>query len=189
MRISRSLSLALMSAVGIALLAPASGAVVLQVDSSQSSSGGAPLSGSISVELGDPLPNMSNTTFDVTAVDITGGGVDGIAVALDQTSFGVLSPSGNFLIPIIFLTLTQNGSTTDFALLDLLGSFTQGPGACGAGAFCLQTDFQIEILSGPNAGIIDVSLTAIPEPGTLLLVGLGLCGLGIHRPRRTEISR
>ena len=169
--------------IGAALLLGAGDAlaVLLDVDSSQSalapaSGPASPISGSLRVAIGQ-LPPSSNTPFDVTELALDSGPYTITLQPIAAPGLGVLSPSGSFLIPTLFVSLDDGASTVDFAIPDITGLFlAAGPG-CGYD-FCLETSFEIDTGAG---GLLAVSLYAIPEPGTALLVGAGLAGLAAAR--------
>jgi hypothetical protein len=144
----------------------------------------APLSGTGQVDLGSLPPLGANTTFDLVALAVVGGGLS-ITLDPDLTTpgLGVLRPDGSFLIPNLFLRLDDGQMAFDQTIVDVQGTFVP----CG-GAACLETSFQVDSL-GP-AGLIDVSVVAIgevPEPSPWLL--LPLAGAAALRRHRAEIAR
>ena len=170
----------------LALLAAPAPAVVLTIDSSQSTitptvGGVETLSGTIQVILGDPLPLAANTTFDVEDLSATSSG--GLDITLDPSlsnpGAGVLNPSGVFLIPNLFLELDDGVTLFQLTVPNVLGNFGDFAGC--PGSICLETTFDVD--TGGPLGIVTVYLFAIPEPHTALLVSLGLLVLG-RRTRR-----
>ena len=159
----------------------------LDVDSSVSSvafSGPPPdartLSGTLTVELGQLPPLAATTTFDLRALTLLASGPGGFSIGLDpdvaNPGLGVLNVAGQFLIPTLFLQLDDGLALTDLALLNVTGTFVaNGPGCVTS--YCLETSF--EIAGGAPYGLISVSLTAIPEPSTALLVMFGVASLAV----------
>jgi hypothetical protein len=165
-------------------VAPAHAALVIDPAlSSLTPTAGAPqsLSGVLSIELGAVPPLTSNTTFDLTALAAVASG--GLAIGLDPTlanpGAGVLSPSGTFLIPNLFLRLVDGSSVFDLTVPNVLGSYGALPG-CPAVA-CLQASFDVD--TGGPLGVVSVEVFAVPEPATSALVALGLCALAAARRR------
>lgn len=183
---------ALLAAAILALAAPAGAVSVVTLPISSAQSALTPevgaaqaLSGSITLSLGAlPLGGVS-TTFDVIALSLVASG--GATIGLDPTvaspGLGVLTPAGAFLIPTLFVRITDGG-VQDLAIPDVAGSVSFGAG--GASLAGLVTSFGID--TGPPAGVVTVDVTAVPEPGAAALLGLGLAALGARRAR-TEGSR
>lgn len=176
------------------LASPAAATTVttLSVDSGQSFliAGSGPieaLAGTITLEIGALPVGPGNTTFDVIGLDVTT--TSGSTIVLDplQSSpgLGVLSPAGGFLIPTLYLRLSDGVTTADLALPDVTGSVVFGPG--GAGVAELSSGFTVLGPSGP----IDVSFVAfVPEPASALLAGFGLAVLAARARRSAwEASR
>jgi len=174
-------------------LAPAAGAVsivTLPLDPSLSAlvpQAGAPqsLSGSITLRVGAlPLPG-SNTPFDVIGLALTasGGATIGLDPAIASPGLGVLSPAGAFLVPTLFVRI-DDGTIQDLAVPDVTGNVTFGAG--GASLTRLDATFAIE--TGGPAGLVTVTVAAVPEPAAAALLALGLAALGTRRTR-TEAPR
>lgn len=181
--------LALVFSLGAA--APAAG-LTLTLDPSQSSivpdvGSAESLSGTLEVTFG-VLPVAVTTTFDVIDVSVTSSG--GTSVALDPASpspgLGVANPAGAFLIPTLFLELTTGSTTLALAIPNVTGTLLYGPG--GTSVAELATTFSVD--SGTAAGVLTISLVAVPEPGTLALAGAGLLALALRaRAARLETAR
>jgi hypothetical protein len=63
-------------------------------------------------------------------------------------------------------------------------SGTQTPSGAGtAGPFSHNTDFNFDANGQPRYFTHTVNLTAVPEPGTAMLLGMGFVALGLHRRR------
>jgi hypothetical protein len=168
-------------ALVVALSVPA-GALTLTVDPAQSSivpqvGPAASLAGTLDVAFG-ALPVVATTTFDVVAVAVTTSAGD--AFALDPASpspgLGVVNPAGAFLIPTLFLEITSGATSFALAIPNVTGSLVFGPG--GASVARLETTFSID--SGTPAGVLSVTLVAIPEPATAALAGAGLLALALR---------
>lgn len=168
-------------AVAIVTLAidPAQSALVPQIGAAQA------LTGSITLRVGSLPPGGASTSFDVIALSASasGGATIGLDPGAGSPGLGVLSPAGSFLIPTLFVRITD-GASTDLAIPDVSGSVTFGAG--GASLAGLVTGFAID--TGAPAGVVTVSLAAVPEPAAAALLALGLAALAACRTRR-EASR
>lgn len=172
----------------LTLLAAPAGALTLTVDPAQSaitpqSGGGAQtLSGSLDVVLGD-VPVVANTTFDVTALALTASG--GAQIDLDpgapSPGLGVVTPSGSVLLGTLFLRIQDGGETTLLAIPDVPGQAEFGP---SGGLSRLSSAFTID---AGEAGLLDVSFVAVPEPGLALLL-LGALALARRTLQPRELS-
>jgi hypothetical protein len=164
---------------------PARALIIDPTRSSLTPAVGAPqsLSGSLSIELGAEPPLSANTTFDLVALDAlaSGGLAIGLDPALANPGAGVLSPSGTFLIPNLFLRLDDGLAAFDLSVPDVLGSYGLLPGC--PGTVCLATAFEID--TGGPLGVVSVEVFAVPEPASLALLALGLLALaGARRALR-----
>jgi hypothetical protein len=172
-------------ALALLLLAPAAEAatiVTLDVDVLRSTltfenGDEVALSGSIVLTIGALPVGASNTTFDVVDLQLQGS----VSVTLDGTvanpGLGVLSPSGRFLVPTLFLDLHDLGGP--LAVSDVVGDVTFGPG----GASIQQLEVAVDFLSD-EAGLVRASLVFVPEPATIALVASALGVLGWMRAQR-----
>jgi hypothetical protein len=171
-------------ALALGLAAPAA-AVTLGLDSSQSSI--APsvgpaqsLSGGIVILLGAEPPLVSNTTFDLTGLGVvsSGGVLIGLDPAVSNPGAGVLSPSGSFLIPNLFLRLVDGANIFDLTVPNVTGSYGALPGCTAAP--CLSTSFAVD--TGGPQGVVNVTVFAqIPEPSTFALLAGALISLAAAR--------
>jgi hypothetical protein len=181
--------LLLLGAFALALGAPAPAAraltiVTLALDPGASAvtpDGGAPqsLSGTITLAIGTLPLGGSNTTFDVVDLAVVASG--GAAFALDPSAsgpgLGVLKPAGAFLVPTLFLRITD-GAAEDVAIPDVTGSVVFGPGAASIEALSVAFDL------ATAGGLVHVGLLAVPEPATIGLLAAGLAALAVRRAGR-----
>jgi hypothetical protein len=138
------------------------------------------LSGGMVILLGAEPPLSSNTTFELTGLGLTasGGALIGLDPALAHPGAGVLSPSGNFLIPNLFLRLVDGSTVFDLTVPNVTGSYGALPG-CPVGT-CLSTSFAIDT-QGPS-GVVSVQVfAAVPEPATGVLLAAALAALASRR--------
>ena len=142
------------------------------------------LSGSLVATLGATPPLVANTSFDLASLAVTSSG--GLSITLDPAlanpAAGVLSPSGSFLIPNLFLELDDGLASVALTVPNVMGSY--GALAGCPTAVCLEASFQVD--TGGGSGIVSVDLFAVPEPGTgtLLALGCGALALGRRRAAR-----
>jgi len=166
----------------LALSAASAGALTLTVDPAQSAltpqSGGSAeaLTGTIEVQLG-AVPVVANTSFDVTGLALATSG--GTQIDLDPAApgpgLGVVTPAGSVLVGTLFLRIQDAGDTVLLAIPDVPGQATFGS---GGGLQQLPSAFTID---AGEAGLLDVSFVAVPEPRLLVLfAALGL-GLALRR--------
>jgi hypothetical protein len=144
-----------------------------------------PLSGQLRFEVG-ALPVTGNTSFDASAIDVSSG--DGTTISLDPNvaspGLGVINDAGSFLIPTLFLQLDDGGITTQ-TVVDVTGSVVFGRN--GDTIKSLSTSFDVD--SGGPAGIVSVTIVAVPEPSTLLLAAGGLLLLARRARREAGAER
>jgi hypothetical protein len=179
-----------------ALLAPAADAravsiVTLALDPTASTlvpeSGPAQtLAGTLTLRVGALPPGGTGTSLDVAGLALTasGGGTIGLDPTLADPGLGVLRPSGEVLIPTLFLRLEQGGEVLHLAIPDVTGIVTFGPG----GASLARLDAQLAIATGGPAGLLTVTIAALPEPASAALLSIGLAALAA-RGARAEVRR
>lgn len=184
MRIRKPDALAALFVALATLCASPAWSVVLDVDPTASDVGGTPASGSMAVSVGAPLPVPSRTTFELTALSVEAGPLSvGLDPSLARPGYGIVDPDGSFLVPTLYLLLSEGGALTPLVIPDLTGSLRAGGDDC-VYTYCLDTTFSV----ATSGGLIDVTISAIPEPGTAALVGLGLFCIG-RVCRREEYAR
>lgn len=156
--------------------------LVLTLDEAQSlldQGATAPLSGSLTLDVGSLPPVATNTALNVVALTVSGGGLSiGLDDGLANPGLGVLFPDGSFLIPSLHLDVDG----TDLTVTNVTGTF--GPDAACGGALCLQTSFDIDPGSGGIVGVTVVA--AVPEPATALLATTAGLGLALRRALRKD---
>jgi hypothetical protein len=138
---------------------------------------GEALTGSISLDVAT-IPVAAPTLFHLTDVSVLASG--GASFALDPTvlspGLGVVQASGAFLIPTLFLRVTDGATNFDLAVPNVAGTLTFGAGGDVVG---LASSFQVDSLTD---GILTVNLVAaVPEPGTVVLIALGLGALALRK--------
>jgi PEP-CTERM motif len=166
------------------VIAPDQSSIVPQFGTAES------LSGTIDVAIGS-LPLTETTTFDV--VGLSASASDGTTFALDPASpspgLGVVNVAGSFLIPTLFLAIDPGGGSFPLAIADVTGTALFD--ASGTVLEQLSTSFQVD--SGGPAGILTITVVAVPEPASVLLAGAacaGLMALALRsRGKRKEIAR
>jgi hypothetical protein len=181
-------------AVVCALAAPASAGSLVTLDLDPTLStvdfagpppGSGSLSGTLTIELGALPPLSSTTTFDLRALSASASSPGSFTIGLDpeiaNPGAGVLNVAGQFLIPTLFLTLDDGVTQTDLALANVTGTFFANGPSC-AFAYCAFSSFEID--GGASFGLISVEVTAIPEPSTAALLGIGCLLMALHSRRR-----
>lgn len=138
--------------------------------------------GSLSIDIAS-LPVTAPVAFSLTDVSVV---ADGLAFVLDPTlatpALGIVRADGSFLIPTLFLRGTDASGPFDLAIPNVTGSIA----LAGTDALGLSSVFTVESGLGE---LLTISIYAgVPEPGTALLVGLGLCVASLRRVRQ-EIAR
>lgn len=180
--------LALIALVGLACgAAPAARALTLSVGPvplvDPSDVGGQPLAGTLSFEI-DMTPFSSPFVLRLTEVSIAGAG---FSISLDPTlttpGLGVTQVGGAFQIPTLFLRVNDGVNAFDLAIPNVTGQVLFDAVSTIVG---LRSAFEIDT----GAGIELVTITAIvPEPGTALLVALGLSLVASRSRAGREITR
>ena len=162
-------------------IAPGQSSIVPQFGAAES------LSGTIDVAIGS-LPLTQTTTFNVIGLSASASG--GTTFGLDPASLspglGVVNVAGSFLIPTLFLEVDPGGGSFPIAIANVTGTALFGAG--GTVLQQLATSFQVD--SGGPAGILTITLVAVPEPASLVLAGAGLLALALRgRIVQKEIAR
>ena len=162
-------------------IAPGQSSIVPQFGAAES------LSGTIDVAIGS-LPLTQTTTFNVIGLSASASG--GTTFGLDPASLspglGVVNVAGSFLIPTLFLEVDPGGGSFPIAIANVTGTVLFDAG--GTVLRQLATSFQVD--SGGPAGILTITLVAVPEPASLVLAGAGLLALALRgRIVQKEIAR
>ncbi len=156
---------------------------VLVIDST--GDGFAPLNGGESLTIGASWGN--DTVLQIE--DLTAGGTDGLYLGAVTVTYGGTITSGDKMILYWFPTLTL--SSTVLSNGDPFGSYRDDVGLDGGAPWSLPADtgasLALNALTVSYGGsLADGSLLAnqvVPEPSTLVLVGLGLLGMAALRRR------
>jgi len=142
---------------------------------------GEALGGSLTLDVAS-VPVAAPTLFSLTDVSVLASG--GASFALDPTvlspALGVVQPDGGFLVPTLFLRVTNGATSFDLAVPNVAGTLFFGP---GGGVVGLASQFEID--SASAAGVLAVHVVAgVPEPGTVLLLALGLGAIAMKEAVR-----
>jgi hypothetical protein len=138
------------------------------------------LAGRIRVEVGT-LPLSGATPFEIVQVDVTGGSGGSARLDPDVASagLGVLASDQSFLVPTLFLRVSQGGETHDLAVANVTGSIEVDP-LCGNTVTGLTSSFEV----GPPdmaPGTYAVTVVAAPEPGGAALGAAAALALALCR--------
>jgi hypothetical protein len=145
--------------------------------------GGQPLAGTLAGDVAS-IPVVSPSELRLTDVSISGGGA---TITLDPTllspALGVVQPGGSFTIPTLFLRIDDGVTAFDLGIPNVTGSLSFGPGGDVIG---LASSFEIDT---GNCVVLARITAEVPEPGTTLLVALGLSFVATRSRARQEIAR
>ncbi len=147
--------------------------------------GFAPLNGGESLTVGASWGNDIVLQIE----DLTAGGTDGLYLGSMTVTYTAPITSGDKIIMYWFPTLTLSSSSLSFG--DSYGSYRDDVGLDGGAPWSLPADtgaaLALNALTVSFGGsLVDGSLIAnqvVPEPSTLVLVGLGLLGMAALRRR------
>lgn len=145
--------------------------------------GGVPLTGTLTLDVAS-VPVVGPTGMRLTDVSASAGG---FTITLDPTlltpALGAVQADGSFTIPTLFLRVDEGFGPFDLAIPNVTGTLAFDP---GGGVIGLASSFEIDTASGVQL----VTITAqIPEPGTALLVALGISLVAARSRARQEIAR
>lgn len=179
------LALVALAGLGLGAIAPAAHAAVfgpLELVA-PSDVGGEPLTGDLTVDVAS-VPVVGPTAMRLT--DVTAAAA-GFSITLDPTlatpALGAVQSDGSFLIPTLFLRLDEGFGPFDLAIPNVTGTLAFDLAGAVTG---LVSSFEIDT----GSGIALVTITAqIPEPGTALLVALGVSFVAVRSRARQEIAR
>ncbi len=187
-RRARLVCLSLLS-VGWLASSDASATTTLQLslDPAQSSiSNGSttePLAGLLGLQLG-ALPVTSTTALDVVALSLTAPSLS-IVLRDDVANpgLGIVEPDGTFLIPLLFVSVSDGSASANVTLIDVTGNLLFDPGS----GHPVELDAEIGF-EGPTSPIT-ASILAVPEPRVAWLaaaiLGFGGC-LAVGSPIRAS---
>jgi hypothetical protein len=175
-------------ALALAVWTPAAGAstiVTLEIDDDDSRitfEGGSSerVHGTITLAIGSLPVGGSSTTFDVVGLDFTWVQTVTLDPGVANPGLGVLSPTGAFLVPTLFLQIFDYDDS--IAIPDVTGTVEFGR----SGASIRKLSVAFDLLSD-EVGLVQVSLVAVPEPATIALLAAGLAALGLRRATREGV--
>ena len=142
--------------------------------------------GAITLEVDVPIATPRLLRLTDASIEFRTSATQVVTFALDPTlaspALGVVQPDGSFLIPTLFLVGNDGTSDFDLAVPNVTGQlFVAGGTVLG-----LTSAFSLEDALGNPIGV--GIYAGVPEPGTALLLALGLGGVALGRARK-EIAR